>query len=406
MIEFTGERVIPGKVETDLWNEHVARYAFAALFSPGKRVLDAGCGSGYGAAALSRDARSVTGVDISLEAVQYARTQDPAARLRLAAASATALPFADGAFDLVTAFEVIEHLEDQAGLIREARRVLAPGGVLLVSTPNREYYAESRGEKGQNPFHVREFTAAEFQSELETAFPAVRIVLQNRSEAFVFYPAKTFSAASGRIESSGGDASQAHFFIGVCSDAPLAGLPSFVYVPRAANVLREREQHIAKLQAELELNARWLEETRGERGELLIALAAQKDHLEQQNRWALGIEQEWKAAQQRIVELQDAYAADSRHYAERLAELEAENNAKTEWALETERRLSAEVENFRGQLGRAVALLDASDAELDERTRWALELQSKWEQAEAQLSAVRASRWVRAGRVFGAGPRV
>jgi methylase of polypeptide subunit release factors len=63
--EFTGERVIPGQVETDLWNEHFSRYAFATLFASGKRVLDLGCGSGYGSAELARTAESVIGVDVS-----------------------------------------------------------------------------------------------------------------------------------------------------------------------------------------------------------------------------------------------------------------------------------------------------------------------------------------------------
>ena len=61
LIEFTGERVVPGQVDADLWNEHLARYAFAAPLAPGKRVLDAGCGSGYGSAELARTARTVVG---------------------------------------------------------------------------------------------------------------------------------------------------------------------------------------------------------------------------------------------------------------------------------------------------------------------------------------------------------
>ena len=50
MIDFTGERVIPGEVNSDLWAEHFARYAFAARFATGVRSLDVGCGAGYGTA--------------------------------------------------------------------------------------------------------------------------------------------------------------------------------------------------------------------------------------------------------------------------------------------------------------------------------------------------------------------
>src|ERR1035441_3872297 len=73
LAEFTGERVIPGEVDVDLLNEHLARYAFAARLARGKRVLDAGCGAGYGAADLAQSALSVVGADTAAEAVTFAR---------------------------------------------------------------------------------------------------------------------------------------------------------------------------------------------------------------------------------------------------------------------------------------------------------------------------------------------
>ena len=65
MAEFTGERLIPGQVDVDLLNEHMARYAFAARLARGKRVLDAGCGAGYGSAELAQAADSVVGADVA-----------------------------------------------------------------------------------------------------------------------------------------------------------------------------------------------------------------------------------------------------------------------------------------------------------------------------------------------------
>ena len=73
MAEFTGERVIPGQVDVDLLNEHMARYTFAARLARGKRVLDAGCGAGYGSAELARTARRVVGVDSRRTRSDYAR---------------------------------------------------------------------------------------------------------------------------------------------------------------------------------------------------------------------------------------------------------------------------------------------------------------------------------------------
>src|SRR5246500_372565 len=96
LAEFTGERVIPGEVDVDLLNEHMARYTFAARLAHGKRVLDAGCGAGYGSAELARVADSVTGVDVACDAVEYARENYRAENLEFKQASVTELPFPDG----------------------------------------------------------------------------------------------------------------------------------------------------------------------------------------------------------------------------------------------------------------------------------------------------------------------
>lgn len=404
MNEFTGERVIPGQVEIDLWNEHLARYAFASRFVAGARVLDAGCGSGYGAAELSVSARSVTGVDLSHGAAGYARDNFRLENLQFVAASASALPFAGASFDVVVAYEVIEHLADWDCLLEEAARVLTPKGLFIVSTPNTKYYAESRGARGENPYHAHEFEAEEFDAALSKVFPNVEFLLQNRSEAFVFYPRKSYrNNIEARLDSSGGTATEAHFFVAVCSRQPVE-FPAFVYVPRAANVLGEREQHIRKLQNELALNQGWLAGAREERAQLLIALEQQKEHLEEQNRWGLGLEREWKAAQQRIVELQNEFNASTEAYQSRVAGLENEVEVRTEWAQDTERRLSIEIEHLRNQVADVLRVLHTTEATVEERSRWALDLQGKLDRAEAQIAAARASRWVRTGRMFGLGP--
>src|SRR6266481_9187367 len=96
LAEFTGERVIPGKVDADLLNEHMARYAFAARLSRRKQVLDAGCGAGYGSAELARTAAGVLGIDNSAEAIAFARGEYAAENLRFEQADCLALPAADG----------------------------------------------------------------------------------------------------------------------------------------------------------------------------------------------------------------------------------------------------------------------------------------------------------------------
>src|ERR1043165_7547945 len=92
LAEFTGERMIPGQVDPDLLNEHLARYAFAARFAASKRLLDAGCGTGYGSAELAKSARSVTGADLSAEGIGYAREHYRLPNLNFERASVCALP--------------------------------------------------------------------------------------------------------------------------------------------------------------------------------------------------------------------------------------------------------------------------------------------------------------------------
>ena len=75
MVEFTGERVIPGQVHDDLWNEHIARYAFARRYAKGKRVLDAGCGEGAIWLALAERGHTTLGLDASPTAIELARRE-------------------------------------------------------------------------------------------------------------------------------------------------------------------------------------------------------------------------------------------------------------------------------------------------------------------------------------------
>jgi SAM-dependent methyltransferase len=164
-VEYTGERMVPeGACHVSFW-EHVYRYRFAAARVAGRRVLDLACGEGYGAAALARaGARSVLGVDLSAEACAHARAKYG---LETRAGSAEAIPLADGAVDTVVSFETLEHVPAPERFLAECARVLAPGGELIVSTPNRPCYQPAGGP---NPFHVREVDEPEFRALLAPRF--------------------------------------------------------------------------------------------------------------------------------------------------------------------------------------------------------------------------------------------
>jgi ubiquinone/menaquinone biosynthesis C-methylase UbiE len=414
VIEFTGERVIPGEVNDDLWAEHLARYAFANRYAQGVSVLDIGCGAGYGTAELAKIAHRVTGADTSLDALRYARDHYTAPNVQFLQASATALPFPDFSFDLAAAFEVIEHVDNFRAMLTEAHRVLRSNGVLLVSTPNRLYYAESRAEHGPNPFHTHEFEFAEFEEALRELFPNVTILLQNRIESIGFYPTtEPLPRADTRIDRTSRSAEEAHFFVAVCAKTTAPALRGFVYIPRASNILRERERHIHLLETELDKNKQWLAEITAERAQLLYLHAEQTRHLEEQNRWAAEADRQRVAALERISQLQDELRAEqtaaaevAAGYAAAIADLEKDNAEKTQWALDTEARLSKEIASKCAELAEAVRLLDAAEATVIERTRWAEQLRVETEQLDARLRMIRNSRWIRLGRTFGVGPQV
>lgn len=392
MAEFTGERVIPDQVDPDLLNEHLARYAFAARFVPGNRVLDCGCGTGYGSAELARLAPSVVGVDISSDAVAYAREHFPLPHLRFEQASCSALPHPPASFELVVGFEVIEHLADWRDFLAEVRRVLAPGGRFVVSTPNRLYYTESRGGV-TNPFHVHEFDYEEFRTELAAVFPHVSLFLENHVEGVAFQPVETAASADVHVDAGGVLPQDSHFFVAVCSDRPQPAGPAFVYIPTTANVLRERERHIDLLESELRTKNEWLKTLEQQHQETVELFRTQKEELEKSNRWAEQQNRELEARGARILELQDEFA---RH--------QAAAQAQVTYLEELAQTIRRQLEEKIRELAQCVEYLNTAEQTVVERTEWAKRLEAERQELQRQLAVVQSSRWVKLGRQFGLGP--
>lgn len=155
-------------------SEHRGRYLWAAQLAEGLRVLDAGCGTGYGLKLIEEGGASgVVGVDIAEEAVARAAELNDSELVEVLQADVGALPFADDTFDLVVCFETLEHLDEQERAIRELRRVLRPAGLLAISSPNREVYPPG------NPYHTHEFVPEELEQALASEFTNVRLYRQS-----------------------------------------------------------------------------------------------------------------------------------------------------------------------------------------------------------------------------------
>jgi ubiquinone/menaquinone biosynthesis C-methylase UbiE len=153
---------------------HSAAYEEAARLAPTGRVLDLGCNNGYGSYKLSQHGHEVIGVDVSADALADAKRRFSAPNLEFRQVSGQELPFESGSFDLITSFQVIEHIVEMDPYLNEIRRVLKPGGIVAFTTPNANIRLDP-GMKPWNRFHVQEFTARQLETLLRPVFAEVKV---------------------------------------------------------------------------------------------------------------------------------------------------------------------------------------------------------------------------------------
>ncbi|PCI36535.1 MAG: hypothetical protein COB53_09235 [Elusimicrobia bacterium] len=154
---------------------HLHRYAFAKSYIQGARVLDLACGEGYGSRLLADTAATVIGLDIDEAVIAAAEKKYARDNLRFQTGDMTALPFDDLAFDVVVCYEAIEHINKQEKCIDEIYRVLAVGGILLVSSPN----AKLSKKEAPNPFHLREMDERQLRDLIARRFLHTEMFGQN-----------------------------------------------------------------------------------------------------------------------------------------------------------------------------------------------------------------------------------
>ncbi|MCW2995009.1 MAG: hypothetical protein JWQ18_2504, partial [Conexibacter sp.] len=304
--------------------------------------LDAGCGTGYGTVLLAEaGAASISAFDVADEAVAATRSRVPDdldVAVEVVQADIHELPFADGAFDLVVCFEVLEHVTEQPAALAELRRVLTTDGVLVISSPNRLVYPPG------NPHHVHELTPDEFEAALREQFAGVALHRQH-----VWLASALLDDAHARADGTpvGGDTrlieplqpGQETYTVAVASDGPVPTLAAEVALAGAGELqwFRDRidylEGHLHEVEGEVHRRMKALEVDRGELAEseakrqaLNVALL----ELEARNAVLVDLER-------RFVEVREERFA----YEERVHELLAVKDADFERQVELNRQLLA-----------------------------------------------------------------
>jgi len=233
-LEWTGERLTTtGPVQVEI--EHLHRYCLARELCRDRDVLDVAAGEGYGTALLAQTALSATGVDISCEAVAHAAQAYRRPNLRFCEGDARSIPLGDASVDVVVSFETIEHFYEHDVFLLEVRRVLRPGGMLIVSSPDRDVY--SPPESAANPFHRRELSKGEFQELLRGRFAHVHVLGQRPIAGSAMIADTDPSAESLTFEKRGSlhlevtkGLPRSVYVIAIASDGPVTGIPDSIYI--------------------------------------------------------------------------------------------------------------------------------------------------------------------------------
>jgi glycosyltransferase involved in cell wall biosynthesis/ubiquinone/menaquinone biosynthesis C-methylase UbiE len=177
--QFYPERIIPQEISGGPLAAHLTRYDFVKQFCKDKIILDAACGAGYGSDYLAHIAKEVRGVDISEEAIIYAKEHYKKENIHFGLMNIYNLKFPDKYFDIVCSFETMEHLDKPDRFLSEVKRVLKEDGIFVLSTP----HVKKTSYNPNNPYHRVEFSKQDFEDILREYFVNIEIFGQRRRQS-------------------------------------------------------------------------------------------------------------------------------------------------------------------------------------------------------------------------------
>lgn len=219
-VKWSGER-LETFVKNETTIEHLHRYGLTISFIRNCTVLDLACGSGYGSNLMAQYAKEVIGVDIDEPTVLEARKRYKSPNLRFKTGSAEKTNLNSRYFDVVVSFETIEHHDKHEEMMEEIKRILKPGGILIISSPDKYYYSDVRSFKNQ--YHVKELYENEFKRLLKKYFHYCIFYSQKSSyfsvivkEGLNQFPNKFLSGDFSHLSTN--YRWEPLYWIGICSD--------------------------------------------------------------------------------------------------------------------------------------------------------------------------------------------
>lgn len=188
MIEITnsGERILLDKETPLMIARHFSAYQFAKDYVHNKRVLDIGCGEGYGTYYLSGFSKEVMGIDYDGAIIDYAREKYQKENLKFCKMDVKNLNSLNDKFDTICSFQLIEHIQDTKTYLENISNLLKVSGIYICSTPNRKDASPGR-DVPFNKFHIKEYLYDEFEELLETVFKKSDIFGLKRGKKLNFY---------------------------------------------------------------------------------------------------------------------------------------------------------------------------------------------------------------------------
>ncbi len=308
-LKWTGERYLPWIEGSQIHYEHLHRYYFARQLATGQDVLDMASGEGYGADILAGEARYVIGIDSHRDSVYHASKKYARENLAFIQGSITSVPLQPKGFDIITCFEAIEHISDHESLLTEIKRLLRPGGVLVLSSPNKSTYSDISNFK--NAFHEKELYFEDLFALMCRHFATVRFFgqrvtaaskIHDLSSSYHIYSEFVVQKQSGIFELSQNGSEPPLYFIAVATDNPTSvdfGMLESWLSDANDTLIRGYDKRISDLQAEI----RTLQEKERDNQRLLEmarAKDAQISELQSQKLLAQQLEMQVNALENRL----------------------------------------------------------------------------------------------------------